>query len=284
MSEFKSFNEFQKELHHESPVAETPESPPASPPEEPEKKEHRLGRYIHRIPHEGIKTYLMGLSAVVLVIVAALLFLPIPFGAVRLTGNETLTLDDVLFDGAVKQPVNVWQISTSDMKDRLGKDIRIGSVEVVRSFPLYIDVNITERKPLAVIQGDFGYALLDKEGVVLRTVSSLRGIDLPVVTGIKLGNILLGDTASQPVVQAALQFLGGLSASGNHAFSEVNVGNESNLVAYTREGIPVWLGDGDRMTERAALAEKMLNDMKVRHLAVEHIDASLTSPYFKTKI
>lgn len=283
MSEFKSFNEFQKELHYETPRVEPQESIADPVLEEPEKKISRFGRFFDRLPHEGVKRYLMGVAAVILAVVAVLLFLPVPFGAVRLTGNETVTLDDVLFDGAVKQPVNVWQISTSDLKERVGKDIRIGGVEVTRSFPFYIDVNVTERKPLAVIQGDFGYALLDKEGMVLRTVSSLRGIDLPVVTGIKLGNILLGDTASQPVVQAALQFLGSLSAAGNHAFSEVNVGNESNLVAYTRGGIPVWLGEGDRMPERAVLAEKMLNDMKVRHLAVEHIDASLTSPYFKTK-
>ncbi len=281
MAEFKSFNEFQQELHHQVPDVELEEEIKEEEAEE-KKKSHRF-QFLKQLDPGGVKRYLAGTAGVIILIVGGILFLPVPFGEIRLSGNEAVSLDDVLFDGNVRQPVNVWQVSTSELKTRLEQDIRIGSAEVSRGFPFYIYVNIAERKPAAVIQEDFGYALVDKEGVVIQTVSSLRGIDLPAVTGVKLGNTLLGDTVTRENVQAALLFISSLSSAGSHAFSEVNVGNESNIVAYTREGIPVWLGQGDRMDERAALAEKMLNDMKVRHLAVEHIDASLTSPYFKTK-
>lgn len=54
-------------------------------------------------------------------------------------------------------------------------------------------------------------------------------------------------------------------------------------MAYTRGGIAVHLGEGDQMQERAALAENMVSDVKARGLAVEYIDASLTSPYIKLK-
>lgn len=279
MAEFKSFNEFQEELHHSAPPKEQndevieKDTPPA----------RKRIRFFKQIDPGGIKRYLVGTAGVIVLIVGGILFLPVPFGEIHLSGNETVTLDDVLFDGNIRQPVNVWQVSASDLKARLEQDIRISKAEVNRGFPFYLYVNISERKPAAVIQENFGYALVDKEGMVIRTVSSLRDVDLPSVTGVKLENTLLGDRVTRENVQKALQFISSLSAAGSHAFSEVNVGNEENIVAYTREGIPVWLGAGDRMDERAVLAEKMINDMKVRHLAVEHIDASLTSPYFKTK-
>lgn len=279
MAEFKSFNEFQEELHHTAPQNEQHDevkeknTPPTA----------KRIRFLHQIDPGGAKRYLVGIAGVIALAVGGILFLPVPFGLIQLSGNETVTLDDVLFDGNIRQPVNVWQVSASDLKNRLEQDIRISHAEVNRGFPFYLYVNISERKAAAVIQENFGYALVDKDGMVIRTVSSLRGIDLPSITGVKLDNTLLGDRVTRENVQKALLFIASLSAAGSHAFSEVNVGNEENIVAYTREGIPVWLGAGDRMDERAALAEKMLNDMKVRHLAVEHIDASLTSPYFKTK-
>lgn len=280
MAEFKSFNEFQQELHHQVPENELKEELTEEP-AEPAKKSRF--QFLKQIDPGGAKRYLAGTAGAILLVIGGILFLPVPFGEVRLSGNENVSMEDVLFDGEVRQPVNVWQVSAAELKSRLEQDVRIAHADVARGFPFYLYVNITERKPAAVIQEDFGYALVDKEGMVIKTVSSLRGIDLPAITGVKLGNALLGDTVTRENVQAALLFISSLSQAGSHAFSEVNVGNESNIVAYTREGIPVWLGQGDRMDERAVLAEKMLNDMKVRHLAVEHIDASLTSPYFKTK-
>ncbi len=275
MAEFKSFGEFQKELH--DPAEYIQEEKPVSE-EAPVRPRH-----LRKRRHRPWGRYLLLTAAGLLVIGGGLFFLPLPVGDVRVFGNEALTKEDILFDGGITPPVNVFQISTSDLAERLQKDVRVASVEVVRTFPLYVDVKIAERKPIAVMQEDFGYAFLDGAGVVIRTGSVIRGMEVPMITGVKLGNALLGDTVRQEPVQLALQFLSSLSAEGLRTFSEINIGNEENLVAYTRDGIAVRLGDGSSMSERAALAENMVSDVKVRGLSVEYIDASLTSPYIKLK-
>lgn len=272
MAEFQSFGEFQKELHEPGAARHSPETPPDSVPP------------IHRPPRKRSwrKLFLRGAGGLA-ALACAVLFLPLPVGDVRLHGGETLTREDVLFDGGITEPVNVFQISTSELEDRLRQDVRVADVEVSRSFPAYIDVTVTERKPAAVIQDAMGYAFLDKDGVVTLTSRSIRGLDLPMITGIKLEHALLGDTVRQAAVQTALQFLGGLSPRGAQIFSEINIGNPDNIMAYTRDGIAVRLGDGSSMTARAELAENLVGDVKVRGLAVEYIDASLTSPYIKLK-
>ena len=165
MAEFKSFNEFQQELHHQIPQAELEEEDREEKSEDEEKRTRFS--FLKQIDPGGMKRYLAGTAGIVILIVGGILFLPVPFGNIQLSGNENVSMDDVLFDGNVHQPVNVWQVSTSELKERLEKDIRIRNADISRGFPFYIYVNITERKPAAVIQEDFGYALVDKDGVVL---------------------------------------------------------------------------------------------------------------------
>ena len=276
MGEFKSFDEFQKELHDPAKKAETNLI------EDERFPEGQPRRGLRFLPRKT-KMYGIGFGTVLLLSAAGLFFLPIGFGTVRLHGNEMVSLEDVLFDGAVREPVNVLQISTSELEERLSHDVRIASVKVSRNFPAYIDVTVTERKPLAVVQEEFGYAFLDREGIVIRTASSIRGVNLPMVTGIKLDNVLLGDTVSAGPLLTALRFIGSLSPEGLGIFSEINVGNTEQFVAYTRNGMAVRLGEGDKIEDRARLAENMVNDVKARGLSVYYIDASLSSPYIKLK-
>lgn len=285
MSDFKSFDDFQKELHHLDPeqtVIRESEEIPESGRQIPQtsKLKKNPGKKKARRRWEP---YLMGTAVGFLLLAGAVLFLPVPMGDIRLQGNEAVTKEDILFDGDIREPVNVFQISTSQLQERLKKDVRIADAEVSRAFPFYIDVIIAERKPVAVIQEEFGYAFLDQEGMIIQTGDSIRGMDVPVITGVKLDNVLLGDFTQKENVKLALQFLGALSPGGIQVFSEINVGNAESIVAYTRDGIAVRLGDGSAMAERAALAENMVNDVKVRGLSVEYIDASLSSPYIKLK-
>lgn len=278
MPDFKSFSEFQGELHssEQRPAAVQPKT--AEEDTERKSRHHFHGSSGHRWKQYGISGFIICIC-----IIMGILFLPVPFGDIRLTGNDKVTRDDILFDGAVEMPLNVWQIRTSELEDRLSRDVRIGQVSVTRSFPLHIDIQIEEREPVAVIQEEFGYALLDNDGTVVRTVSTLRNVNLPMITGVKLDNKLLGDVVQNASVISALEFLGGLSQKGIESFSEINMGNPEHIVAYTRDGVPVWLENGKQMNDRAVLAEKMLKDMRMRNLAVEYVGVNLNSPYFKMK-
>lgn len=274
MAEFKSFDDFQKELHDPAGARQT---------ERADKEDSRKPRHGERRRRRRLRKQWWYVGATLLIVGAVVFFAPIPLGSIRVYGNEILTRDDILFDGNIRDPINVFQISTSDWEGRLRKDVRIRTAEVTRSFPAYIDVRISERKPIAVIQEELGYAIVDKEGMVIQTGSAIYEMDFPMITGIKLENALLGDIIEGDRVKKALLFLGQLSPQGINMFSEVNVGNVDNFIAYTRDGIAIRLGDGAAIAEQAELAENMVSDVRVRGLSVEYIDASLTSPYIKLK-
>ena len=192
-------------------------------------------------------------------------------------------MEDVLFEGNVSTPINILQISTTNLEERLTHDIRIQTVRVKRSSPFTISIDITDRKVVAVMQAEYAYIFLDKEGTVVQTEPSIKGMIFPMITGKKLGNVLLGDKLDDAQIHTALEFINGLTEDGIKIFSEVNVGNTDNLMAYTRGGISVHLKNGTDMEKKAALAESMVNDVKARGLSVEYLDANLAAPFIKLK-
>jgi len=243
--------------------------------DEPEEK--------HEHFHLGFKRWIIGITVFLLIVILALLFLPVPFGHIEIKGTKSVTVDDIILEGQLRRPVNVLQISTEDLAERLSKDMRIESVNVTRRFPFAVIVNVADRKPVAVMQSEFGYVLVDKNGVVIKLENAVRKANLPMITGVKLGNILLGDEVKEEGVKKGLEFLNSLSPEGVKAFSEFNAGDPENLMAYTRDGISVHLGDGSAIEERAALAENMVNDVRARDLAVEYLDTTIGSAYIKLK-
>ena len=287
MDNFKSFNEFLKEQHGQKPEMQdmqpaSPEPPsPEEPPEEPVRKKKRKKESRHT--GSSMKNYVFGGVVVVLAGILALFLLPIPLGYISLSGTNVLTVDDILFEGKIRQPVNVLQVSPSDLTRRLSKDIRVSSVTVTRKFPFVLSVDITDRRPVAIMQDQFGYAFVDAEGMVMDTTQSIKKVDVPLITGKKMGNLLLGDKVTGDDVARALDFLNSLSPDGLKVFSEINIGNPDSIMAYTRDGINVRLGDGSNMAEQAKLAENMVGDVKARKLSVEYVDANLASPFIKLK-
>ena len=281
MDNFKSFNDFLKEQHgnpegfHEKPKVEAP----------PEEKVRRPVKK-HKSPIRSYgrgKAYAAGALAAAAAVTLSLFFLPIPLGYIDLKGTDVLTVDDVIFEGRIREPVNVLQVSSSKLEERLSKDIRLSAVSVSRRFPFVLEVDVTDRIPLAIVQDQFGYAFLDKDGMVMDTTQSIKKVNVPLITGKRMGNLLLGDSVAGGELDSALDFLNHLSPEGLRVFSEINIGNGNDIKAYTRDGITVRLGSGPDMAGQARLAENMVGDVKARGLSVEYLDANPASPFIKLK-
>ncbi len=244
-------------------------------PENPVRKKKRRKK-------NGLSGYKLSIGAAVLVGIG-LMTLPIPFGTLLIEGNNSMTAEDVYRVGGVSQPINILQIDTAAMRENLSHDLRISEVTVRREFPASIRVTIEERQPAAMIHTYFGYAWLDKKGMVLQVQPEIRKDSVPMLTGKKMGNLLIGDVISDAAVKSAVLFLDALSQNGFDSIAEINVGDSEQIIAYTTDAIPVRLGNGNEIEKRAELAENQLQDIRKRKLLVEYVDTNPEAPYFKIK-
>ena len=225
----------------------------------------------------------IGAVAGVFVLWLLLRFLPVPFGSVVIEGNGTMPDEDVLRVAGVPSYVNVVQLSTSTMRERLVRDLRVGEVTVERQFPATIHVFIKERQAEAVVMTLYGFAYIDDTGTVIAVEPKIKGVSVPIITGKKMDTLLLGDKLDDNTMKNALAYLKALSPSVASSIAEINVGNPKELIAYTTDGLSIHLGDGDRVSERASVTEELLNEIAKKQLSIQYIDVNPDAPIVKEK-
>lgn len=228
----------------------------------------------------------VALFFVLILLVAFFLFINASFfnvGSIIVQGNKYVSNEEVYRIAGIPDTINIFRLNTTEIKNRLMKDLRISEVTVSRQFPAAIVLDITERHPLAYTANSYGFVQMDKEGVVLAVLKNLKGVNVPIITGIRLGNVYVGDKVEMPPIKDILGYLDALDESTLNQLSELNVKTSGQLVVYTTDSVQIRLGGNDRLLEKAQLTTDILNDINTKKMQVEYIDLSYGSPFIKFK-
>jgi cell division protein FtsQ len=131
-----------------------------------------------------------------------------------------------------------------------------------------------------VIDGQY-WLVLDRNGICIDNPTSPRLFSLPIVTGLTPDTTEPGKQVSTspalPVVLAALDL------SVEDFFSEVDIANPQSLIAYTRDGIPIYLGDSQNLHSKLLAAQSLTVNLSDPG-SVAYIDLrSIQAPAVKYK-
>ena len=226
---------------------------------------------------------IIGAAVISFICLLLLRVLPIPFGTVVIDGNGTMPDEDVLRVGGIPSTVNVVRLSTSEIRERLLRDLRVGDVSVERELPATIHIFVKERKAVAVVMTLYGFAYIDDTGTVIGLEPQIKGVAVPIITGKKVDTLLLGDRLDDIPMKHAMAYLEELSPEISSQIAEINVGNPKELIAYTTDGLSIHLGNGDRTAERAAVTQGLLEEIRNNRLSVQYIDVNPDAPIIKEK-
>lgn len=216
-------------------------------------------------------------------ILIGLFTLPLPIGQIQVTGNSQLTSEDVVHIGDLGYPVNILRVRTGALEERLQKDIRVDTAHVSYALPLTLQVDVKERKALVVVPSQFGFVSLDRQGMVIASSATIPDTTVPIISGVRLGNALLGDTIEAEGIRGAIAYMEAFTEEGRKKIGEINVGDADKMIAYTVEGLPIHIGDRNNLEEKAKITADMLVDIAQRHVSAEFIDVNIKSPFIKTQ-
>ncbi|MBP2653088.1 MAG: ftsQ [Firmicutes bacterium] len=242
---------------------------------------------LERVPH-GRRSVPAPMFVCLLLLLVALLagFLFInssyfQVGTVVIEGNKYLSIEDVSKAAGVPEKINIFRLDTAEIKNHLLRDLRIGEVEVSRRFPTTIVINVKERKPLALVASAYGFVEVDKQGMVLSAFKTIKQVNVPIITGVRLGSIYIGDRAEAVPLKKVLDYLAALDENTLNQLSEVNISSGGDIAAYTVQSVTIRLGTGDKLAEKAKLTGDILQNIGERKAAVDYIDLNYASPYIK---
>lgn len=202
-------------------------------------------------------------------------------GYVKVTGNSYLPREDVLQIARIKEPLNIFSVQTDVIQDYLQNDLRIDTAKVWRDFPNCLNIEITERLPVAVMNCNYGYVNLDKNSVVIDIYTDAKKIQKPVITGMVLQDVYIGDSINDDTVKKILVYLGLLNNEVLSQIRQVNIAEHIEL--YTVKGTKIILGNLEDVEKIAEKTQEIFKDMSTTTIPVEYIDLSYSRPVLKIK-
>lgn len=202
---------------------------------------------------------------------------------VRLQGNTYITETDILTSGRLHKGQPLFQLETSEVTQNLLRDLRIESAVVRRRLPDTLEVEITERTPVATVACDYGYLDLDRQGKVIGSYKSLRKMPIPMITGVKMHDMYIGDDNKDTRVAKVLELLASLNQEAINSLSEISVANPEAVTAYTNQSVQIRLGNFERWEEKAEQTKEFLHNLPNSRHQIEFVDFSYTAPFIRLK-
>ena len=222
--------------------------------------------------------YLLCASGIIAVLVYSPLF---TFQQLVVHGNVHLDENELCEIARIHYGQRLFELKTDEMTTNLLRDLRIESAVVRRQLPHKIEMDIVERIPVATVACDYGYLDFDRQGKVIASYRTLKGADIPIITGIKLRDLYIGDDNNDPQVAQAISFLARIDPADIGEISEVSLRNPDAVVAYTKTALPIRLGQLTGIPDKAALTQDFLRDQKTTRHTVEYVDFSYDAPFIK---
>lgn len=192
---------------------------------------------------------------------------------IDLTGNERVSTGEVLAVINLQPGITLWEISPSLIKARLGKIALIDSFELNYIFPRGIALELVEKVPVALMPYQGRYLEISRDGTILGLVDHLIP-GMPLLTGRTPRHPYIGQDILDAHNPSLEEFLKAVSLLPEHylsLYSDFKISDPQNLVAYTLEGIEIWLGSGDFPSKIQKVPEVIV-EIREQGLEPDYID------------
>jgi cell division protein FtsQ len=198
--------------------------------------------------------------------------------SVVVSGNHLVSVSQVRAAADIVPKTQMLHVDTSAAAGRVEGINQIQSATVSKSWPNRIVITVHERTPaLAVASGlaqgteADGYDLIDKAGVVVRSVKT-RPAGMPVFQTSTAANGLRGN----PAVGAAVTVLHELPASLARAVSTVSATDADNVRIGLSNGVTIVWGDTSRAQQKSTEITVLMQTTHVSYYDVSAPGSAVT--------
>ena len=198
---------------------------------------------------------------------------------IDIQGLNRLKEGEVLDLLSLELPQNIFHIDLREARKRIEAHPRIEEAIIHRRPPGRVVIRVREREPMALINRKGEFLGIDSSCVPFPLVESLKGVDLPLITGIQSGEIIIGEKSNSTSLRTALDILKTILSLKGHLFSQISEINvEDGIILYTIEATRVRMGKEDFRDQLLNLQGVLIHLNKEERMA-EYIDLR-----FKNKV
>jgi len=195
---------------------------------------------------------------------------------VRFLGAERARPEELMELCPVKPGDHLLLADTDLVTRAIARHPWVAGVEVRRVLPPALEVRVTERRPVALVELG-GLYLVDDRGRVFKKAAPGDGLDLPLITGLTRRDWLDGVPESSARLDGALALLARwteLRLDRKQPVSQIHLDPDFGTTVWAGDdGVEIRLGTGD-LPEKLARMDRVLAAVQAegRKAAVVHLD------------
>lgn len=209
----------------------------------------------------------------VVALAAAFMFLRSPYfyvTQVEVHGLRTVSAAEIVAWSGIGSGVLIWAVEPAAVARRVEGHPAVAGAWVTRRWPNRIRIDILERDPVAAIEAEAVWYLVDGQGVAFRVVDEPPP-DLPEIRGGSAGAPVLGRTLPAPLVNAA-RLAAYLRQYGIHWVEAVQ-SEAGDLTLWLEGDVPVYFGPADLNPERKlAVVDTLWSTWRADAARVRYMD------------
>lgn len=204
---------------------------------------------------------------VALVLIAAFILVRSSLFEVRqisVRGNDLLRAGKVVEVSGITLGTNIFRVQLAEAQDRLQSLALVKKAELRRDLPGTVVIEVTERRPLALVAVQDCFWSVSEDGVLLRE-ESLGAYGLPLIMGVD---------PKTPALVRALKVLAALPPDAVIELSEIHLESDNRVIAYTLDGIQTRFGEAGKPQAQGYMLMNILNKVRRDGRRVNYIDLS----------
>jgi len=154
---------------------------------------------------------------------------------ITIKGNITISESEILAAAGLKADtlINLEELNIVFIRDRIAKHPEVKKVLVSKEPPSELIIEITEKKPVAIILRKNEIFLIDEEQEVFSVKNYDKAFDLPIISGLKPD-----ESKNKADIDIAITFLKATYEKGKYLqnlISEVNMKDSSKIIVKTND-------------------------------------------------
>ena len=184
---------------------------------------------------------------------------------IRVEGALELSSAEIIAAAGIRKGASIFMLKEQTIAGRIQEQLpRVKKVELTRSLPDTVIVNIDERIPAGYVITADGFWLIDSDAVCFAYLAEPVE-DYPYISGIDSKLVIPGAPLDCRFRREALQsFFAAWQGSGWLEIKQIDLSDNYNLIIYTAEELEIWLGEGKDMEYKLALVQQ-----SIPHITVE---------------
>lgn len=221
--------------------------------------------------------YLLAGLAFALIIIVLYLFLPVfNVNNIIILGNSKMTKEEIISKSNVDFEKNPYLIDKTSIKNNFKLDPYVESIDVKPKFPDTLIYNIGKRQAVASLKFTGGFIIIDENGIVLESTQEMSNIVKPLINGIEVTEIILGEKLEPKNEEGFALILNIISniksAKLLNNISQIEISETKEITMVTPHGIKVLLGNGGDLNEKMLQLNHILIDLYEKKIYSGYVD------------